>query len=120
MPKLSDTLVASLVCPRGKKDVLFFDGILPGFGVRVTASGKRIFIFQYRGATKVQRMPLGLFGVELTTVQARAKAEARRGQYRTGSIRWPPSSSQGERSAGCSGGRQSHDRGGVHAQDPYR
>ena len=84
MPKLSDSLIAALVCPAGKKDVLFFDGELPGFGVRVTASGKRVFLFQYRGATGVRRMVLGTFGTELTTRQARAKAHVRLGEVRDG------------------------------------
>jgi hypothetical protein len=35
--------IARLVCPTGRKDVLFFDAVLPGFGVRVTATGTRVF-----------------------------------------------------------------------------
>ena len=84
MPKLSDSLIAALVCPAGKKDVLFFDGELPGFGVRVTASGKCVFLFQYRGATGVRRMVLGTFGAGLNTRQARAKAHVRLGEVRDG------------------------------------
>jgi len=84
MPKLSDSLIAALVCPPGKKDVLFFDGDLPGFGVRVTAGGKRIFLFQYRAPTGVRRMVLGAFGTELTTKQARGKAQIRLGEVRDG------------------------------------
>ena len=84
MPKLSDTIVAALTCPRGKKDILVFDGILPGFGVRVTAKGKRIFLLQYRYGGKVRRMVLGSYGDELTTTQARAKAQIRLGEARDG------------------------------------
>lgn len=83
MPKLSDSLVASLVCPPGKKDALFFDGEVAGFGVRVTDKGRRVFLFQYRTPVGVRRMVLGAFG-ELTTKQARVKAQIRLGEVRDG------------------------------------
>jgi integrase len=78
--KLTDRTVEAALCPAGRKDVLFFDGTLKGFGMRVTASGKRLFIFQYRIGTKVRRTSLGEWGNELTTTQARKKAESLRGQ----------------------------------------
>jgi integrase len=78
--KLTDRTVEAARCPNGRKDVLFFDGALKGFGLRVTASGKRLFIFQYRIRTKVRRISLGEWGRELTTSQARKKAESLRGQ----------------------------------------
>ena len=84
MPKLSDTIVAALTCPPGKKDILVFDGMLPGFGVRVTAQGNRIFLLQYRYGVKVRRMVLGSYGEELTTTQARSKAQIRLGEVRDG------------------------------------
>jgi integrase len=84
LPKLTDSTVADLMCPAGKKDILVFDDELPGFGVRVTAAGKRIFIFQYRELKAVRRMTLGIFGAELTTAKARSKAQSRKGQARDG------------------------------------
>jgi len=78
--KLTDKTVAGISCPEGKKDVLVFDDALSGFGVRVTASGKRSFLLQYRSGGQVRRIPLGSFGTELTTAQARKKAETLRGQ----------------------------------------
>lgn len=80
MVKLTDKAVAGLACPEGKKDVLAFDDSLPGFGVRVTSGGKRTFLLQYRAGGAVRRVVLGAFGTELTTAQARKKAEALRGQ----------------------------------------
>jgi hypothetical protein len=68
--------------PEGRKDVLLFDEALPGFGLRVTSGGTRTFIFQYRAGAKVRRTVLGTFGAELTTAQARKKAESLRGQVR--------------------------------------
>jgi integrase len=78
--KLTDRTVEVAQCPDGRKDALIFDDTLKGFGVRVTAGGKRIFIVQYRVGTTVRRIPLGQWGAELTTAQARKKAEALRGQ----------------------------------------
>ena len=72
--RLSDRVVAALSCPVGKKDALFFDGDLPGFGVRVTAQGKRMFLFQYRAGPKVRRLRIGQWGEDgegLTAAQAR-------------------------------------------------
>ena len=46
--KLTDKTVEAAQCPEGAKDKLFFDETLPGFGLRVTASGSRTFIVQYR------------------------------------------------------------------------
>ena len=80
--KFTDGSVAGAMCPTGRKDRLFFDDTLPGFGLRVTAAGKRVFIFQYNVGTKKRRTTLGTFGSEMTTAQARRKAEAMRGQVR--------------------------------------
>jgi hypothetical protein len=79
--RLTDTVVADAVCPPGRKDVMLFDGELRGFGVRVTASGGRFFFLQYKLAGRGRRATIGTFG-ELTTAQARKKAEALRGQVR--------------------------------------
>ena len=62
--------------------MLMFDAALPGFGVRVMANGRRVFLFQYNVPGGKRRMPIGTFGAELTTAQARKKAETLRGQVR--------------------------------------
>lgn len=80
--KLTDRTVEAARCPDGRKDALIFDDTLKGFGLRVTAGGKRVFIVQYRIGATVRRTPLGQWGAELTTAQARKKAEALRGQVR--------------------------------------
>ncbi len=72
--KLSDRVISALTCPEGRKDALFFDGDLPGFGLRVTAQGSRMFLFQYRAGAKVRRMRIGQWGKEgegLSAAQAR-------------------------------------------------
>lgn len=81
--KLGKREIDALTCPPEKKDVLVFDEALPGFGLRVTASGKKVFILQYRAGGAVKRMVLGDYGV-ITPSQARAKAEEARGKVREG------------------------------------
>ena len=85
--KLSDDTVKTLCCPPGKKDALFFDNVLKGFGVRVMPNRedgrhRKVFLLQYRAGDKVRREPLGEWGSEITTAQARRKAEALRGAVR--------------------------------------
>ena len=85
--KLTDAVVKDLRCPEGKKDALFFDDALKGFGVRVMpdradGQARKVFLLQYRAGDKVRREPLGDWGSELTTAQARRKAEALRGAVR--------------------------------------
>ena len=80
--KLTDRTVEAAQCPDGRKDVLLFDDALPGFGLRVTKAGRRLFIMQYRVGATVRRTSLGEWGTELTTAQARRKAETLRGAVR--------------------------------------
>ena len=85
--KLTDRAVAAAECPEGRKDVMLFDEALKGFGVRVMSSGRKVFLFQYNepsAPSGKRRVTLGTFGDELTTVEARRKAEGLRGQVRDG------------------------------------
>ena len=61
--KLTQTTVEGAVCPEGKKDVLLFDSVTRGFGLRVGKSGAKIFIAQFRTASGVRRAVIGPFGV---------------------------------------------------------
>jgi integrase len=78
--KLTETKVRELVCPVGKKDALFFDDMLAGFGIRVGANGTRTFIAQYTLGGVKRRMPFGQFGDakegKLTVAKARSRAMA--------------------------------------------
>jgi integrase len=80
--KLTDKTVAAAQCPPDAKDKLWFDDALPGFGLRVTKAGARVFILQYNVGRTKRRTSLGTWATELTTAQARRKAEALRGQVR--------------------------------------
>ena len=62
-----------------------FDATEPGFGVRVTTDGKRVFLFQYRAGKAVRRHRIGVWGQGgLTTTKARKEAERLRGRVHTG------------------------------------
>jgi hypothetical protein len=50
--RLTDRVVASLTCPPGSKDALFFDGVLKGFALRATASGNKFFLYCNTGAVE--------------------------------------------------------------------
>ncbi|MDT7952562.1 MAG: Arm DNA-binding domain-containing protein, partial [Acetobacteraceae bacterium] len=86
---MTDATIAELRCPDGKKDAMFFDDQLKGFGIRVMpnrADGqhRKVFLMQYRADGKVRRETIGDWGSELSTAQARRKAEALRGRVRDG------------------------------------
>jgi len=81
--KLTDQIVVALACPPGRKDVMFFDAEVKGFGVRVTAKGVRVFLYQYRSGAKVCRLRLGVWP-GLTAPKARKLAETHRGAVHVG------------------------------------
>ena len=57
------------------KDAVFWDRELPGFGVRVYPSGRKIYVVQSRGPAGIRRMSLGRHG-ELACELARKRATA--------------------------------------------
>ena len=59
------------------------DGELTGFALRVSASGVKTFLFQYRFGGRVRRLRLGVYG-DLTPAQARRLAETARGRVAAG------------------------------------
>jgi integrase len=81
--KLTKREIDALACPPGKRDAMVMDDSLPGFGIRVTETGTKVFLFQYRFAGRVRRLILGPYG-ELTPAQARKMAEEARGRARAG------------------------------------
>lgn len=56
-------------------DAVFWDRDLPGFGVRVYPSGRKMFVVQCRGPAGIRRVSLGPYG-ELSCEQARRRAGA--------------------------------------------
>ena len=57
-PTFSDAAVRRLQLPTGKKDHIYWDPEMPGFGVRVRP-GKSAYVVQYRFQKATQRESLG-------------------------------------------------------------
>ena len=70
--KLTKRIVEGII--PSEKETFVWDTEVPGFGLRVWPSGKRVFVYQYRNAYGQTRRPaLGKFGA-VTVEQARQKA----------------------------------------------
>lgn len=80
---LTKSVVDSLSCPEGKKDILAFDLKLSGFALRVTSKGTKVFLVQYSRGGKTKRIVLGHMGV-ITPAEARRKALALIGDIQGG------------------------------------
>jgi len=71
-----------------EKDRVVFDAELPGFGVKITPSGRKIFLVQYRyppgRAGRIRRYTIGAYGESLTPDQARGIAVQVKGKLAHG------------------------------------
>ena len=81
MAKLSKRTVDQ--AQAGEKDYFIWDDELPGFGLRVFASGKRSYLIQYRAAGRTRRYTIGLHGV-WTPETARQEAKVQFGRVARG------------------------------------
>src|SRR5215831_3385811 len=57
--RLTQASIDRLALPPGKNEVITFDDDVPGFGLRLRASGSRTFIVQYSLGGRQRRMSLG-------------------------------------------------------------
>lgn len=57
--RLTRPALAHLALPPGRSEHIVFDDTLPGFGVRIRAGGKRVWIAQYRIGQKQRRVTIG-------------------------------------------------------------
>ena len=46
--QLTDSAITKISVPDGKSEIVVFDDLLPGFGVRVRKGGSRRFVYQYK------------------------------------------------------------------------
>ncbi|MGE0827430.1 MAG: tyrosine-type recombinase/integrase [Candidatus Binatia bacterium] len=82
--KLTKTVVDSLTChdaAEGRFTV--WDSTLPGFGVRISPSGRKVFVFSYRLGGRKHLLKIGQYG-PLTIDQARTLAKQRSGEVAQG------------------------------------
>jgi integrase len=85
MAKFTDRLIAELSCPSGKKDQIVFDTEVRGLGIRVSSSGRKNFLVQWRcpATGESKRLPLGAYG-NITLKAARDAARIALGQVAQG------------------------------------
>ena len=85
MPKgrLSKRSVDALDCPIGKDRVFLWDNALAGFGVAAFASGKKVYVVQFRKDGRSRRATIGDHG-RLTPEQARSQAKTILGSVEQG------------------------------------
>jgi integrase len=81
--RLNATTVRGIKLPPGVTDRVFFDEDLPGFGLRVRASGVHSWMIQYSRARHTRRVVLGLAST-LAPNRARAIAETLLAKVRLG------------------------------------
>ena len=82
---LNKTTIEKLPTP-DKGYAIHWDEKLPGFGLRVTSTGAKAFIFQKRINGKEKRMTVGRYG-DLTAEQARKLAVKLAGEIASGPTR---------------------------------
>lgn len=80
--RLTKRSVEALPLPAGSEH-FEWDDELPGFGVRIYASGRRAYLVQYRVRGRTRRMLLGAHGV-VTVEEARRRARTALGQVAAG------------------------------------
>jgi integrase len=74
MPRVKLTKSAIDALPTPAKDVVYWDSGCPGFGVKVTPKGRKVFIVLYRGAgSRLRKYTIGPYG-RVTLHQARMAA----------------------------------------------
>lgn len=57
--KLSGELALTLTLQQGKKEQIFYDDELRGFGLRLRAGGSRTWVYTYKTGSKHRRITLG-------------------------------------------------------------
>ena len=73
--RLTKAVAAAAKYPTGGEGrrFVFWDGAVPGFGLRVYPGGRKSFVLSYRHRTRKHLLTIGSFGA-LTVQQARERA----------------------------------------------
>ncbi|MBF0308911.1 MAG: site-specific integrase [Magnetococcales bacterium] len=58
----------------GEQDAYLFDSEVTGFGVKITPTGRKVFICQYRATNQKKRVTIGVYGSPWTVDLARQEA----------------------------------------------
>ena len=70
--------------PADKREIIYFDDSLPGFGIRLRSGGSKVWVYQYKLGAKSRRMTLGpATAIDLTKARSQATdlaAKVRLGQ----------------------------------------
>jgi hypothetical protein len=77
MPRIRLTKSAIDSLPTSKSDVVYWDAGCPGFGVKVTPKGRKVFIVLYRtggAGSKLRKYTIGPYG-RVTLHQARVATQ---------------------------------------------
>ena len=77
MPRIKLTKSAIDALPPPKSDVVYWDAASPGFGVKVTPKGRKVFVVLYRiggAGSKLRKYTIGPYG-RVTLHQARVAAQ---------------------------------------------
>ncbi len=73
MPRVKLTARLSRESKAGEKDTILFDKALPGFGLRIHPSGRKVWIVQARIEGRSRRMAIARYG-EMSLARARRRA----------------------------------------------
>jgi integrase len=77
MPRLKLTKSSIDVLPTPSSDVIYWDAAVPGFGLKVTPKGRKVFVVLYRtggAGSKLRKYTIGPYG-RVTLHQARVAAQ---------------------------------------------
>src|SRR5450631_4370369 len=77
MPRIKLTKSSIDVLPTPSSDIIYWDAGFPGFGVKVTPKGRKVFIVLYRtggAGSKLRKYTIGPYG-RVTLHQARVAAQ---------------------------------------------
>lgn len=87
--------IATLTLPADKQDAIYFDDAMPGFGVRLRAGGKVVWIAQYRVDGRTKRQTLG----DVRKVNLESARTAARKCFATVTLGGDPQASKAEAKA---------------------